>query len=190
GEVQAAPRGILEVSKQDLTGRADSLSLKMRASTIQWRALLAYTDPHPLSFQKLSLQATAYVEKTQDINTFTQTRYEGNLQITDRLSARASLLFRYAFRKVTLSNLNIPPQEVPLWNQPTLVSEFSGTWFRDTRDNPADATKGSFNTADLSVAGTAIGSSASFIRLFLQNSTYRPIPENWSFARLIRLWIL
>jgi outer membrane protein assembly factor BamA len=91
---------------------------------------------------------------------------------------------------VTLSNLNIPAEEVPLWNQPTLVSEFSATWFRDTRDNPADASKGSFNTADFSVAGTAIGSSASFFRLFLQNSTYRPITRNWSFARSIRLGIL
>jgi len=190
GKVQASPRGILEISKQNLTGRADSLSLKLRGSTIQGRALLAYTTPQTLGARNLSFQATAYVEKTQDINTFTQTRYEGNLQITDQLSSRSSLLFRYAFRKVSLSSLNIPSQEVPLWNQPTLVSEFSGTWFRDTRDNPADASKGSFNTADLSVAGTAIGSSASFFRLFLQNSTYRPITRNWSFARSARLGIL
>lgn len=190
GQVQAAPRGIVEISKQNLTGRADSLSLKVRASTIQGRALLAYTAPDTLGKKNLSLQATAYGEKTQDINTFTQTRYEWNLQLTDQLSPRSSVLIRYAFRKVTLSNLNIPPQEVPLWNQPTLVSEFSGTWFRDTRDNPADASKGSFNTADFSVAGTAIGSSASFVRLFVQNSTYRPITRNVSFARSIRLGIL
>lgn len=190
GEVKAAPRGIFEISKENLTGLGDSLSLKLRASTIEGRALLAYTVPDFLDFQNLSLQATAYVEKSQDINTFTQTRYEGNLQITDQLTSRSSILIRYAFRKVTLSNLNIPPQEVPLWSQPTLVSEFSATWFRDTRDNPADASKGSFNTADFSVAGTAIGSSASFLRLFLQNSTYHPISRNWSFARSIRLGIL
>jgi len=190
GEIQAAPRGIFEISKENITGRADSLSLKLRGSTIQGRVLLAYSAPNTLNFTNLSTQATAYLEKTQDINTFSQTRYEGNLQLTDRLTSRSSLLFRYAFRKVTLSNLNIPPQEVPLWNQPTLVSEFSATWFRDTRDNPADATKGSFNTADLSIAGTAIGSSANFVRLFLQNSTYRPITRNWSFARSIRIGIL
>ena len=190
GEIQGAPRGIFEISKENITGRADSLSLKLRGSTIQGRVLLAYSAPNTLNFTNLSTQATAYLEKTQDINTFSQTRYEGNLQLTDRLTSRSSLLFRYAFRKVTLSNLNIPPQEVPLWNQPTLVSEFSATWFRDTRDNPADATKGSFNTADLSIAGTAIGSSANFVRLFLQNSTYRPITRNWSFARSIRIGIL
>jgi outer membrane protein insertion porin family len=190
GEIEASPRGILELSKQDLTGRADTLSLKLRGSTIQGRALLAYNAPETLNKDNLSLQVTAYVEKSQDINTFTQTRYEGNVQITDRLSSRASLLFRYAFRKVTLSNLNVPEEEVPLFYQPTLVSEFSVSWFRDTRDNPADASKGSFNTADLSVAGTALGSSASFIRLFMQNSTYHTISRNWSFARSIRIGIL
>jgi outer membrane protein assembly factor BamA len=190
GEVQASPRGIFEIAKQNFTGRADSLSLKLRGSTIEGRALLAYSVPRPFDIKNLSFQATAYIEKTQDINTFTQTRYEGNLQVTDQLSPRSSLLIRYAFRKVALSNLNIPPQEVPLFNQPTLVSEFSGTWYRDTRDNPADATKGSFNTADFSVAGTAIGSSASFIRVFFQNSTYRPINRNWSFARSLRIGFL
>ena len=164
--------------------------MKLRGSTIQGRALLAYNSPETLNRDNLSLQATAYVEKSTDINTFTQTRYEGNVQITDRLTSRASLLFRYAFRKVTLSNLNVPQEEVPLFYQPTLVSEFSVSWFRDTRDNPADASKGSFNTADFSVAGTALGSSASFFRLFLQNSTYHTVSRNWSFARSVRVGIL
>jgi outer membrane protein insertion porin family len=190
GQLEASPRGIFEISKQNVTGRADTLSLKLRGSLIQGRALLAYSAPEILNREKLSLQATAYVEKTQDINTFTQTRYEGNIQITDQVSPRASVLFRYAFRKVTLSNLNVPEEEVPLFFQPTLVSEFSTSWFRDTRDNPADAAKGSFNTADFSVAGTAIGSSASFFRLFVQNSTYHKISRNWSFARSLRLGIL
>ena len=190
GEIEASPRGIFEISKENLTGRADTLSLKLRGSFIQGRALLAYTAPEAFNSDKYSLQMTAYVEKTQDINTFTQTRFEGNVQITDQLSPRSSLLLRYAFRKVDLSNLNVPQEEVPLFYQPTLVSEFAATWFRDTRDNPADASKGSFNTADFSVASTAFGSSASFFRILMQNSTFHKISRNWSFARSIRLGIL
>jgi outer membrane protein insertion porin family len=190
GEIQAAPRGILEISKQNVTGRADSLALKLRGSTIQGRALLAYNSPNTFNVSQLSTQANAYVEKTQDINTFTQTRYEGNVQLTDRVSPRTSLLFRYEFRKVTVSNLNIPAEEVPLFNQPTLVSLFGMTYVRDYRNNPADATKGSFNSLDVSAAGTTIGSSASFLRYFLQNSTYTPLSRNWNFARSIRIGIL
>lgn len=190
GAFQAAPRGILEISKQNLTGRADSLALKMRGSTIQGRALLAYSSPDTFNSQKWSTQATAYVERTQDINTFSQVRYEGNLQLTDQYSPRTSFLFRYAYRKVTVSNLNIPSDEIPLFNQPTRVSEFTATWFRDTRDNPADASKGTFTSADISLAGTAIGSSSSFLRLFLQNSGYKPIKRNLSYARSIRIGLL
>jgi outer membrane protein assembly factor BamA len=190
GELEASPRGILEISKQNLTGRADSLTLKLRGSTIQGRALLAYSVPDTFNNSNFSLQATAYAEKSQDINTFSQTRYEGNLQLTEQISSRASILYRYAFREVKVSNLNIPSDEIPLFNQPTLVSQFGVTWFRDTRDNPADATKGSFNSADASIADTKIGSSASFARFFFQNSTYTPIKRGWSFARSTRIGIL
>src|SRR5712664_836371 len=190
GEIQAAPRGILEISKQNVTGRADTLALKLRGSTIQGRALLAYNAPNTFNISKLSLQSNAYIEKTQDINTFGQTRYEGNIQLTDRVTTRSSLLFRYVFRKVTVSNLNIPAEEVPLFNQPTLVSEFGATYVRDYRDNPADATKGSFSTVDISAAATSIGSSASFLRYFVQNSTYTPLSRNWNFARSLRIGIL
>jgi outer membrane protein assembly factor BamA len=190
GELEAAPRGIFEVSKQNLTGRADSLTLKLRGSTIEGRALLAYSAPNTFNNPNFSLQATAYAEKSQDINTFSQTRYEGNLQLTEQISPRSSLLYRYAFREVKVSNLNIPSEEIPLFNQPTLVSQFGVTWFRDTRDNPADATKGSFNSADASVADTKIGSSASFARFFIQNSTYTPIKRGWSFARSTRIGVL
>ncbi|HEV2103966.1 MAG TPA: POTRA domain-containing protein [Candidatus Acidoferrum sp.] len=190
GEIQASPRGILEISKQNVTGRADTLALKLRGSTIQGRALLAYNAPNTFNVSKLSLQANTYVEKTQDINTFGQTRYEGNIQLTDQVTSRSSLLFRYVFRKVTVSNLNIPAEEVPLFNQPTLVSEFGATYVRDYRDNPADATKGSFNTVDISAAATSIGSSASFLRYFVQNSTYTPLSRNWNFARSLRIGIL
>jgi outer membrane protein insertion porin family len=190
GEVQASPRGIFEISKQNVTGRADSLTLKARASTIQWRALLGYSAPDTFNNHHLSFQATAYAEKTQDINTFTAVRYEGNLQLTQHLSSRSSFLYRYAFRKVTVSNLNIPSDEVPLFSQPTLVSQFTVTWFRDTRDNPADATKGTFNSANFGIAGTGIGSSASFLSYFFQHSSYTPIKRNWTYARSIRLGIL
>ena len=190
GQVQAAPRGIIEVSKLNLTGRADSLSFKLRGSTLQGRALLGYAAPNTFGNSHFSFQATAFAEKTRDINTFTEQRYEGSVQLTDQVSPLTTVLYRYAFRKVLVSNLNIPSQEIPLFQQPTLVSQFGVTWFRDSRDNPADASKGSFNSADFSDADTYWGSSASFLRFFFQNSTYYPIKRRFSFARSTRFGIL
>jgi outer membrane protein assembly factor BamA len=190
GELQAAPRGIFELTKVNLTGRADSLSLKVRGSTIEDRALLGYSIPNTFGSPHFSSQATAYTEKTQDINTFTEMRYEVSGQLTDQVTPFTTVLYRYAFRKVLVSNLNIASEEVPLFEQPTLVSEFGVTWLRDKRDNPADASKGSFNSADFNIASTSIGSSASFLRFSFQNSTYHPIKRRFSFARSIRIGIL
>jgi outer membrane protein insertion porin family len=191
-QVQAAVRGILEISKLNFTGRGDSLSLKVRGSTIEDRALLGYNHPNTFGNRRLSFEASAYTEKTQDINTFTETRYEGSLQLNDQVKPRTSLLYHYTFRKVVVSNLNthISPEEIPLFNAPTLVSQFGFGWTRDARDNPADATKGNFNSADVNVADTNIGSSASFMRFYYQNSTYYPIKRRFSFARSIRIGIL
>ena len=192
GKVQAAPRGILEISKLNLTGRADSLSLKLRGSTIEDRALLGYSEPNTFGHKNFSFQATAYTEKTQDINTFTEMRYEGSVQLTDQVSPRTTLLYRYVFRKVLVSNIaeTINPAAIPLFQQPTLVSQFGVTWVQDRRDNPADATRGSFNSVDFGVADGYIGSSASFLRFYFQNSTYHPIKRRFSFARSIRFGAL
>src|SRR5882757_1838294 len=189
-QIQAAPRGILELSKLNLTGRGDSLSFKLRGSTLQGRALLGYSAPNTFADPHFSFQATAFAEKTRDINTFTEERYEGSVQLTDQITPLTTVLYRYTFRRVLVSNLNILSDAVPLFNQPTLVSQFGVTWFRDSRDNPADASKGSFNSADFSDADTYYGSSASFLRFFVQNSTYYPIKRRFSFARSARLGIL
>src|SRR5437667_1920849 len=189
-QIEAAPRGILEVSKLNLTGRGDSLSFKLRGSTLQGRALLGYSAPNTFANPHLSFQATVFAEKTRDINTFTEERYEGSVQLTDQVTPLTTALFRYTFRRVLVTNLNILSEEIPLFNQPTLVSQFGVTWFRDSRDNPADASKGSFNSADFSDADTHFGSSASFLRFFFQNSTYYPIKRRFSFARSTRLGIL
>jgi len=191
-QLQAAVRGILEISKLNLTGRGDSLSLKLRGSTIEDRALLTYSDPNTFANPHYTFQANVYTEKTQDINTFTEARYEGSVQLTDQLTRFTTLQFHYAFRKVAVSNLSktVAPEEIPLFEQPTLVSQFGLTWARDARDNPADATKGSFNSADFGIADTGIGSSASFLRLYYQNSTYHPIGRRFIFARSIRIGIL
>ncbi|PYU65475.1 MAG: hypothetical protein DMG49_24140, partial [Acidobacteria bacterium] len=59
-QIQAAPRGILEVSKLNLTGRGDSLSFKLRGSTLQGRALLGYSAPNTFANPHFSFQATAF----------------------------------------------------------------------------------------------------------------------------------
>ena len=52
-----SPRGTLEFTKLNLTGRADSLSFKARASTLQGRALLTYSSSNHFIRPNLSLHS-------------------------------------------------------------------------------------------------------------------------------------
>jgi len=182
--LKASPLGIFEVSKINVGGRAHTISLKLRASTLEYQGLLGYTAPNFLTLPWLNLIITGFADKASYVNTFTATRYEGSAQLVQNVSASTSLTYRYFYRHVVASNLQIKNvQEVPLFSQPTKVSGFGVTWIRDRRDNPADATKGNFNTADFSVATKSLGSTASYLRFQMQNSTFKPIGRSLVFAR-------
>ncbi len=189
GQVRASPRALFEIAKGNLTGRADTLSFKARASTLQGRALTSYTTQNFFGKPAFSLQVTGLADKSRDILTFTSTRFEGSVQLAQRISLLTSLLYRYSFRKVRVSSLRIPLEQIQLFNQPTRVSLVGVTWFRERRDNPADASRGDFNNMDLSIAGKPYGSSASFVRLFMQNSTFHPIYRRFLFARSARFGV-
>jgi outer membrane protein insertion porin family len=189
--IVASPRGILEVARSNMFGRAQTLSFKARASTLQYRALLAYTADQFLGYKSLSASLTGFADKTLDVDTFTSIRYEGAFQITEKLSPSSSIQYRYFFRRVLASNLNgkVSPEEIPLYSQPTLVSGFGITYARDRRDNPTEAKRGTFNSADLSVSSRTLGSSASFVRGFFQNSSFYSFGRDFVFARSTRFGI-
>ena len=189
GEFNLSPRAIFQFSKLNLTGRADTLAFRARASTLQGRGLLSYTSSNHFGWRNLSFQLTGLLDKSRDVLTFTSMRYEGTTQLLYRLSLASSLAFRYSYRRITASDLRISAQQIPLYSQPTRVSLFGVTWLRDRRDGAADPTRGSLNTLSLDLAGKPIGSSASFVRLFLQNSTYTPIGRRLMFARSARLGV-
>jgi outer membrane protein assembly complex protein YaeT len=191
GEVRASPRGIFEISKANVLGRAHTLSFKGRASTLQGRALVSYTAPIFWGQPSLSFQLTGFADKTRDVRTFTSTRYEGAVQIAQQFSNITSLQYRFAYRRVQVDakSLKVASSQIPLFSQPTLVSLLGASWVREKRDNPADAKRGNFTTADLNVASRGLGSSASFLRGFVQNSSFHPLPRRLSFARSTRIGI-
>jgi outer membrane protein assembly complex protein YaeT len=189
--IGASPRGIFEIARSNMFGRAQTLSFRARASTLQYRAALTYTADNLLTKKSLSLQLTGFADKTQDVNTFTSTRVEGAVQLVEKVSPSSSLLYRYFYRRVTASQIvnTIQPEEIPLLSQPTLVSGFDVTYARDRRDNPSDAKHGNFNTVDASIASTKLGSSADFFRGSLQNSTFTSFGRAFVFARSLRFGI-
>lgn len=189
--IGASPRGIFEIARNNMFGRAQTLSLTTRASTLEYRASLDYTAPNFLNNHNLSLQLTSYADKTQDVNTFTSTQFQGGFQVAQHLSPSSSLLYQYFYRRVEASNLvsTINPEQIPLLSEPTLVSGFDVTYVRDRRDNPADAAHGTYNTIDFSDAIESIGSSASYLRGFFQNSSFYSFGKAFVFARSVRFGV-
>jgi outer membrane protein assembly complex protein YaeT len=184
-----APRGTLELTKANLTGRADSLSFKARASTIQGRALLTYIAPNYFASPNFSLQLSTFYETSRDVQTFDSRRAEASIGLAEKFSPTSTILYRYVYRHVVASNLKIAVEEIPLFSQSTEVSEFDVNWLRDRRNSPSDPSRGDFENVDVSLAAKAIGSSANFIRVYMQNSTYSPIGRHLVFARSTRFGI-
>ena len=184
--IAESPRVIFEISRSNMFGRAQTLTFKARASTLEYRSLLSYTADNFWGHPSIGVQLIGLADKAQDVQTFTSVRYEGAFQVAEKFSRSSSILYRYFFRRVTASQLRITPDEIPLFSQPTLVSGFGITYARERRDNPVDAKRGTFNTVDLSVASTSLGSSASFFRGFFQNSSFYPFGRAFVFARATR----
>jgi outer membrane protein insertion porin family len=184
-----APRVTLELTKANLTGRADSLSFKARVSTIQGRALLTYTAPNYFNSPNFSLQLVADYITSRDVQTFDSRRAEGTIRLAQKLTATSTLLYQYAYRHVVASNLQIAVEEIPLFSQNTEVSEFGVSWLRDRRNSVSDPSRGSFENVDVDMAMKAIGSSANFFHVFLQNTTYSPIGRRLVFARSTRFGV-
>jgi outer membrane protein assembly factor BamA len=89
----------------------------------------------------------------------------------------------------TLNVSTISSEQLPLFNQNTDIAEFGVSWLRDRRNSPSDPTRGDFENIDFAVAAKPAGSSVNFFRIFIQNSTYRPIGRRLVFARSTRFGV-
>lgn len=188
-EIAASPRIIFEIARSNMFGRTQTLSFKGRASTLQYRTVLSYTANNFLNNKNLSWQMTGFADKSKDINTFTSTRLEGAFQVAETLSPSSSLVYRYFYRRVEASEIKVNPDEIPLLSQPTRVSGIGLTFGRDRRDYPADPKHGTFNTIDISNAFRALGSGASFLRAYYQNSSFHTFGRAFVFARSVRFGV-
>jgi outer membrane protein assembly factor BamA len=135
------------------------------------------------------VQLSTFYESSRDVQTFDSRRSEASAGLAEKLSPSSSILYRFVYRYVVASNLRIAVQEIPLFSQNTKVSEFDVSWLRDRRNSPSDPSRGNFNTMDVSLAARAMGSSANFIRVYMQNSTFSPIGRRFVFARSTRFGV-
>ncbi|MBI2821886.1 MAG: BamA/TamA family outer membrane protein [Acidobacteria bacterium] len=184
GYEEGDPRVTAGLSDNNFQGRARTLAMAFRVGTRQQRGQISYSIPRPFQLQLptlLSLFAQHEEKRKGDLQQdlgkpFDTTRLTLLLQSERRLNSQTSLFARYNFEKVTVSN--IEDLEVLFReNRPVRLSGISASLLNDRRDNPLDATRGTFSSVDLQLIPRFLGSEAQFARLFLQQQYFRPIVQ-------------
>ena len=190
GTTGFSPRISLGISRLNLFGMARTLSLQTRFSTIEQRALMSYTAPQLLNNENLTLTVSGLFDVSRDVRTFAARRWEGSIQLAQRLTRANSMQYRFTYRRINISDLVISPELIPLFSQPERVGSVSMTFIQDRRDDPINSHRGIYNTVDAGIAVGKLGSETDFTRLLMRNSTYHPIGKDIVIARTLQLgWI-
>ena len=182
----ASPLGSIEFDRRNVRGLGETASASIVLSRLDQRGLMTYSQPHFFGSKWQSLTSFS-VERNSENPLFTAGLGDVSFQL-ERLLRRKSntrLQLRYDFNKTDLSHLIVPALVLPQ-DQHVLLSTWSATLIRDTRDKPLDAHRGSFSTINVGITPTAFGSSANFAKLFGQYAYYKPV-HSIVFANSIRL---
>jgi outer membrane protein insertion porin family len=185
----ASPRGSIEFLRRNMRGLGETASFSLLVSRLDQRALASYNDPHLRGSEWAGLTSLSY-ERTTENPLFAANLADASFQVERVISRKTDtrVQFRYDFNHTTLSQLLVPELVLPR-DRNVRLSTVSGTFIRDTRDQPLDAHKGSFSTVDLGITPTAFGSSADFSRLFAQHAFYKPI-HGMVWANSVRLGLV
>ncbi len=186
GQLKASPRLSLEINRLNVGGRGQTLTFRGRLSTLDKGAGLSYYIPRFPTRPDIHVRFNALVDRSSDVLTFTSVRKEASVALEKYWSSTTLVIARYSFRNVKALNLAITPQQVPLASRPAQIGMASLSYINDHRDNPVDATRGSFSLAEAGVSWSKLGSEGNFLRVAAQNSTYYRLGSHFIFARNTR----
>ena len=167
------PTGSIQYTRSNFRGRAESLTVGGYASRLDLKGSTTWNIP---SFRNSSWTTNLSIsgERTSENPLFTASLGTGILQFQKFLDAdkAKSIFFRYTFSRTILTNLLIPDLVLPE-DQNVRLSGFSGSFVRDTRDNPLDAHKGIYESIEGDIYPSELGSNTDFVRFLGQTAYYR-----------------
>jgi len=184
GQTGASPRVSFGVSRINLGGRHQTVTAKTSLSRLQQRGLISFDAPKLLN-RELRFTARALYDNTVDVSTFTSKRLEGTVQTVqvlkkspDETRDLTSIAYRFSYRRVQASDIQVTDNLVPLLSKPTRVGEPNFLYIRNRRDNDLETNHGSYTTVEGGVASSFFGSEADFSHLLIKNSTYHPFARS------------
>jgi outer membrane protein assembly factor BamA len=183
------PRGTVQYTRRNFRGLGQTLMFSGLGARLVQRASASFANPYFVG-TNWSSTFTLSGERNSENPVFTSRLGDFSFQLQRPLNPDATqqLTLTYSVRHTRLANLLIPAL-VPPEDRGVRLSGPTVTYSRDTRDNPLDATKGIYETAEFDLFPTALGSNTNFARLRGQVAYYKDVGKKIIWANSLRMGI-
>ena len=174
------PEGSIEYTRRNFRGRAETINLAAFAGRLDQRLSASWANP-TIWDTGWSSTVTFSGERDSENPIFTSRLGGAGIQFQHYLDKdrEKSVVFRYDFRRTNLSNIAIPDLVLPE-DQNVRLSSVSASFSRDSRDNPLDAHKGIYESFQVDLDPSLLGSNTSFSRFLGQTAYYRSLNKESS----------
>ena len=181
GKTGVSPRGLADITRNDLFGREQSVSLRGTYGLLEQSLGLLYQVPHLEGNPIFAFTFSGGYANSLDVSTYVASRLEGAFRFTQNfnrpgswISRANTFIYEIDFRrvKVAASSLQVYPGEISLLSTATRVGGPAFTWIRDTRDVPMDARRGTYSSFQEFLSNRFFGAEAEFNRIDTSNSSY------------------
>ena len=190
GTTGFSPEFSFDISRLNFLGLGHTVSLRTSYSTIEKLASLTYLQPRFRNRAGQNLSYTLLFDNTLDVRTFAGRREQASVQLSEKFSKSLTGLFGVAYRRVSVSDVIIPVLLIPQIVQPVRIGILTANLVQDRRNNPTNPSHGMYNTIDVGLATTALGSQRSFARVLARNATYYKLTKSLILARQTQFGVI
>lgn len=166
------PRGLFEISNNNLLGRLYTGGIRLRASRREQIGQISISNPRPFGWPLPALIST-YFQEQREVG-FDARRLTAVIQVEKRLSPLSELALRYSFSNVRITNVT-DPSSLQRQDETARIGQISVSFLRDERNAVFDATSGNYTALDFSVASSALIGDENYVRFFAEHQRFYPI---------------
>jgi outer membrane protein insertion porin family len=189
GHFGISPNVVFDVSRINLFGTNQSISLRTNYGTLEQQAVVLYQNPGLLKNPNFNASFSGGYTSSQNVTTFSASSLFATTRVTQHVTKPTTLIYSWSYRevKVNPNSIQVSLALIPLLSQPARVGGPGINYIRDTRDDALDAHHGTFNTVAIFLSDSKFGSQANFSRIDITNSSYYDFGKrHWVLARETR----
>jgi outer membrane protein insertion porin family len=181
-----APRALFEVGRRNLFGKNRSLNLytsvsrSVRSNLTEYRVVGTFREPRLFNSAADAFLNVAFEQQHRSTFDFerrsfsanVERRYSGPYRVTGTYQLQRTRVFNQIYAADD-PNAPLIDRAFPQY----LLSSFSGSLIRDSRDDALDTHTGNYMSANGQLAAEAIGSEIGLIKSFFTAQMFRTVPR-------------